>query len=187
FLLSERLAAPLATLARGTRAVAHGDFSQHIPVESRDELGVLTQSFNTMIEQLSEARESAEHHQLELALAKGYLESLLAHLSTGVMSFDADMRLRSANPSASAILGVELDRRPGVPLRELAAEVPELTPLATAITEGFEQAEDAEWERQATIQQGGLEKTILLRGTGLGGSSEGGYVVVFDDITQLIQ
>jgi nitrogen fixation/metabolism regulation signal transduction histidine kinase len=53
FILSEKLAAPLATLARGTRAVAHGDFSQHIPVESRDELGVLTQSFNTMIEQLS--------------------------------------------------------------------------------------------------------------------------------------
>ncbi|MGH8667379.1 MAG: ATP-binding protein [Burkholderiales bacterium] len=187
FLLSEKLAAPLATLAHGTRSVAHGDFSQHIPVESRDELGVLTQSFNTMIEQLSEARESAEHHQLELARAKGYLESLLAHLSTGVMSFDVQMRLRSSNPSAGAILGLELDPLLGVQLADIAQSAAELAPLAGAIADGFAQAKDAEWEGQATLQQGGLEKTILLRGAGLGSDTEGGYVVVFDDITELIQ
>ncbi len=187
FLLSEKLAAPLATLAHGTRAVAHGDFSQHIPVESRDELGVLTQSFNTMIEQLGEARESAEHHQLELARAKSYLESLLAHLSTGVMSFDIQMRLRSSNPSAGAILGLDFDRLLGVRLTDMAHSAAELAPLASTIAEGFAQAKNAEWEGQVSINRGGLEKTILLRGTGLGGDTEGGYVVVFDDITELIQ
>jgi len=48
YLLSERLGAPLRTLARGTRAVAKGDFSQMPSVKSRDELGVLIQSFNRM-------------------------------------------------------------------------------------------------------------------------------------------
>jgi nitrogen fixation/metabolism regulation signal transduction histidine kinase len=187
FILSEKLAAPLATLAHGTRAVAHGDFSQHIPVASRDELGVLTQSFNTMIEQLGEARESAEHHQTELARAKSYLESLLAHLSTGVMSFDTDMRLRSANPSAAAILEVDLDRVLGERLAGGGEDAAELAPLAAAIIEGFEQAPNAEWERQVSIHRGAKEKTILLRGTGLRGDAEGGYVVVFDDITEVIQ
>jgi nitrogen fixation/metabolism regulation signal transduction histidine kinase len=187
FLLSEKLAAPLATLAHGTRAVAHGDFSQHVPVESRDELGVLTQSFNTMIEQLSEARESAEHHQAELGRAKGYLENLLAHLSAGVMSLDSGMRLRSANPSASAILGVDLGGLLEMRLNDIAAAAGALAPLAAAITNGFEKAADAEWEGQVTIGQGGMEKTILLRGTGLGADTEGGYVVVFDDITEVIQ
>jgi nitrogen fixation/metabolism regulation signal transduction histidine kinase len=187
FLLSEKLAAPLATLARGTRAVAHGDFSQHIPVTGRDELGVLTQSFNTMVEQLSEARELAEHHQAQLARAKGYLESLLAHLSTGVMSFDKQMRLRSANPSAGAILQVDLDRMLGMRLADIAAAEETLAPLAQAITEGFARATDAEWERQTTLGQGGMDKTIFLRGTGLGADTEGGYVVVFDDISEVIQ
>ena len=187
FLLSEKLAAPLATLARGTRAVAHGDFSQHIPVAGRDELGVLTQSFNTMVEQLSEARELAEHHQAQLGRAKSYLESLLAHLSTGVMSFDKELRLRSVNPSASAILQVDLGRMLGMRLADIAMAESALAPLAEAIAEGFARATDAEFERQASLGQGGMDKTIFLRGTGLGADTEGGFVVVFDDISEVIQ
>jgi len=187
FMLSDRLAAPLATLARGTRAVAQGDFSQHIPVESRDELGVLTQSFNTMIEQLGEAREVAEHHQAELARAKGYLESLLAHLSTGVMSFDAHLRLRSANPSVAAILHVDPDTLLGAALDQIEAACPALAPLAAAIAAALRKAGTAEWEQQVSINLEGQDKTLLMRGTGLGAYTEGGYVVVFDDITHVIQ
>ncbi len=54
--LSERFAAPLGLLAEGTRAVAQGDFTRRQPVVSRDELGVLTESFNTMTAQLAEAQ-----------------------------------------------------------------------------------------------------------------------------------
>jgi nitrogen fixation/metabolism regulation signal transduction histidine kinase len=186
-ILSERLAAPLATLARGTRAVAQGDFSQHIPVESRDELGVLTQSFNTMIEQLGEVREAAEHHQLELARAKGYLESLLAHLSAGVMSFDAQVRLRSLNPSVAAILRVDLSPLLGAGLQDIAAAHGALAPLAAAIAAGLQKTRSPEWEQQVAISVEGKEKVLLLRGAGLGGAVEGGYVVVFDDITEVIQ
>jgi nitrogen fixation/metabolism regulation signal transduction histidine kinase len=59
FLISERMSAPLEVLAEGTRAVAQGDFSRRQPVKSRDELGVLTQSFNIMTHQLAEARATA--------------------------------------------------------------------------------------------------------------------------------
>jgi len=58
--LSERFAAPLGLLAEGTRAVAQGDFTRRQPVVSRDELGVLTESFNTMTAQLAEAQGRAE-------------------------------------------------------------------------------------------------------------------------------
>src|SRR5690606_15388301 len=47
-LFSERLSAPLGILAAGTRAVAQGDFSQRHPVRTHDELGLLTESFNSM-------------------------------------------------------------------------------------------------------------------------------------------
>ena len=55
FLLSRRLSQPLAVLAEGTQAVARGDFSRRAAVTSRDELGILTQSFNSMTEQLDDA------------------------------------------------------------------------------------------------------------------------------------
>jgi nitrogen fixation/metabolism regulation signal transduction histidine kinase len=187
FLLSERLAVPLATLAQGTRAVAQGDFSQRVPVTSRDELGVLTQSFNTMTAQLAEASLSAARHEAELAAAKAYLESLLAHLSTGVMSFDKHLQLRSVNPSAAVILEASLDPLLGRSLAEIGAAFDSLTPFIAAISGGFGNTPAQEWERQVAINSHAGEKSLLLRGTSLGSSAEDGYVVVFDDISHVIQ
>ena len=97
FLISERLSAPLGMLAEGTRAVAQGDFSRRHPVQSRDELGVLTESFNLMTQQLEEARMTAQRNQQEVESARAYLENILANLSSGVLVFDAGLRMRTAN------------------------------------------------------------------------------------------
>lgn len=187
FLLSERLAAPLATLARGTRTIAQGDFTQRIPVESSDELGVLTESFNAMTTQLAEARESAHRHERQLSDANAYLESLLANLSAGVMSFDRELRLRSANPSARSILQADLDALAGERLHDIAAHDASLLPVTDAIDTALGASGAAEWERQVSVMRGGREKVLLMRGTGLGPGTEGGYVVLFDDITHVIQ
>src|SRR6478672_9331192 len=107
FLLSERLSAPLNVLVEGTRAVAQGDFSQRVADPSRDELGMLTRSFNSMTLQLAEARAQAERKETELAHAKAQLESILVNLSAGVLAFDDEFRLRSANRSAHQILQLD--------------------------------------------------------------------------------
>src|SRR6478752_2127046 len=107
FVMSERLSAPLSFLAEGTRAVAQGDFSQRETVASSDELGVLTQSFNAMRQQLAEARATAERNQAQLTDAHTYVQSILANLSAGVLAFDETLRLRSFNNSASAILNAD--------------------------------------------------------------------------------
>ena len=60
-LLSEKLSAPLGMLAEGTRAIAQGDYSRRHLVQSSDELGVLTESFNLMTQQLEEAQATAQH------------------------------------------------------------------------------------------------------------------------------
>ena len=160
FVLSNRLSAPLSALVEGTRAVAQGDFSRRAAVASRDELGQLTQSFNSMTLQLAEAQSRVERNQAQLAHAKTYLESVLAHLSAGVLTFDATMRLRSANPSAS---------------------------LAQALAEAFTGAAGTEWQRQVERELKDGTQVLLLRATRFGEAENAGLIVVFDDVTHLLQ
>jgi PAS domain S-box-containing protein len=187
FVLSARLSVPLGELVESTRAVASGDFSRRAVVASRDEIGMLTQSFNSMTLQLSEARAAAERHEADLAQAKAYFESVLANLSAGVLAFDEQQRLRSANRSAGNVLGVDF-----APLldRELAhwREVePGLSELARLLEEAWERRGSGEWEQQLERPHRGGTQQLLLRGTRLPVGTNGGRVVVFDDITHLAQ
>lgn len=186
FYLSDHLSAPLSALVEGTRAVAQGDFSRQTSVPSRDELGTLMQSFNSMTLQLSDARALAERNQAEVAHAKRYLESILANLSAGVIALDADLHLRSANPSAAAILRVDCAPLDGCAIDQWAARDGALAPVAASIREGFDRP-GGEWESQLERDTNDGTQVLLLRGTRLSAETGSGYVVVFDDVTHLLQ
>ncbi|GIX29141.1 ATP-binding protein [Pelomicrobium sp. G1] len=187
FILSERLAAPLGLLAEGTRAVAQGDFSRRHPVQSRDEMGILMASFNAMTQQLAEARAEALRKQAEVEGAKAYLESLLANLSSGVVAFDKEGRLRSANRSAARILGVDAEALVGLTYAEIAERFPELAPLVETVAREFAQSQEERWQRQVERPLASGTQVLLARGTRLPEVAASGYVVVFDDVTDLIQ
>ena len=180
FLLSRRLSQPLAVLAEGTQAVARGDFSRRAPVTSRDELGILTQSFNSMTQQLDEARRATEKHRAQLETANAYLENILANLSAGVLVFDASFELRVANRGAAGILREDVSAFIGRALSQWT----ELASFASTVREEFDRHGDGSWQREIELSASGA--VILLRGSALPAAGGGGYVVVFDDITQLI-
>lgn len=187
FLLSDELSAPLIALVEGTRAVAQGDYSRRATVSSRDELGLLMQSFNSMTGQLDDARSLAERNQAEVVQSKAYLESILAHLSAGVLVFDGNMNLRSVNPSASAILGLKSDDLLGLPAGRWSDRDSSLSALGKEITDGFVEAGDTEWERQVERKTQEGDQHLLLRGKRLPRGLESGFVVVFDDVTHVLQ
>ena len=184
---SERLSAPLGILAAGTRAVAQGDFSQRHTVKTHDELGLLTESFNTMTMQLAEARGEAQRNQEQLAAAKAYLESVLGNLSTGVMSFDSENRLRSANLSAEQILGVDVGALIGTHPDEWADREPRLAVVGQIVHEALRLARADVWEQQVELSGAAGRQVLLLRGSQLVAGAESGMVLVFDDITRLLQ
>jgi nitrogen fixation/metabolism regulation signal transduction histidine kinase len=184
---SERLSAPLGILAAGTRAVAQGDFSQRHPVRTHDELGMLTESFNSMTMQLADARADAQRNQAQVASAKAYLESVLGNLSAGVMSFDAELRLRSVNPSAEQILGVNFGQLLGIRPDEWPQREARLDAIGTAVQDALDEARDGARERQMELAGPGGKQVLLLRSSRLAGSAEAGMVLVFDDITRLLQ
>ena len=183
-ILSKRMAQPLLILAEGTQAVAMGDFTPRKTIETPDELGVLTQSFNRMTRQLADARRDTERNREQLEAARGYLESVLANLSTGVLAFDNEFNLRSANRGAITILDDPLDD-------VLAVSLPQWQKhaiFAKAIMDGFvgnPQSSLLPWQRELEIDSAAnVAKTLSVRGSVL--PSAIGYVVVFDDITDMI-
>jgi len=185
FFMARRLSAPLSILAEGTQAVAQGDYSQRRTVKGGDELGVLTQSFNQMTIQLSEAHQETERHRNELESARAYLESILANLSAGVLVFDVDCVLRTLNEGALSILGEALSDELHVHVSAWQ-NFPELGKL---LEEHFTRAGEEDWQGQTEVESlsgEGQVRHLLLRGSRLPAVSGGGFVVVFDDITRLI-
>jgi two-component system, NtrC family, nitrogen regulation sensor histidine kinase NtrY len=185
--LSERFAAPLGLLAEGTRAVAQGDFTRRQPVTSRDELGVLTESFNTMTSQLSEAQQKTEESRRATETTRAYLESILGNLSAGVLAFDDLHRLRIANASAAVILQQPLAELTGRSLDDWGGQLPALAPFAALVAEGFRASRDGHWQKQAELAVANLTRMLLMRGSRLPVTPVAGYVVVFDDVTDLVQ
>ena len=185
--LSEQFSRPLGLLAEGTRAVAQGDFSRRHPVQSRDELGVLTESFNTMTAQLAEAQQKEEENRRAIETTRAYLESVLANLSAGVLAFDNAFRLRTANPSAAVILQQPLAELIGMPLADWGRRMPALAAFADLVAEGFRSGRDGQWQRQAEVSVSNQTRVLLMRGSGLPGEPAPGCVVVFDDVSELVQ
>jgi PAS domain S-box-containing protein len=186
FVLSEKLSAPLSALAESTRAIAKGDYSKLNPVKSRDEFGVLTQSFNTMTRQIAEATEAMERNQRQLENAKVYLESILSNLTSGVITLDEKLCVKTMNAAAAEILGAPAETFHAQRLPDWPREVPSIAPFAEIALRRLAAPGAGEWEEQLEYRRPDGQRTLLLRGTRLP-TGEPGYVLVFDDITHLIQ
>jgi nitrogen fixation/metabolism regulation signal transduction histidine kinase len=183
---SRRFARPVQDLIAGTRAVGKGDFGARLPLPSRDELGFLVQSFNDMTRRLRRAREEANRSQAQVEHARERLAVILARLSTGVVAVDRSFKLRLANESAGAILGVDLAAEAGNELAGLVDRNPRVAQfvreLRTRIDAGRE-----EWREQLELPGEAGRRVLTCTCTPLPGSEEeAGYLLVFDDITALL-
>jgi len=184
FVLSRRLSAPIGLLAEGTREIAAGNYGKQLPAHGKDELGILIQSFNTMSTGLADATQAAERNRARVEAARGRLETILSHLSSGVIALDERFYLGTYNPTAEQILRVELAPLLGQGLDGVETASPALAELSRIIIQQFADAEAAEWQQQIDI--GGVQ-VLLVRGTRLPKGADSGYVVVFDDVTMLLQ
>ena len=188
FYFSRRLVVPIQLLMQGTRAVARGDFATRVPTPTRDEIGFLVHSFNDMTQRLAKASEEARSSQQQVESERRKLEVILARLSTGVVALEPDMRIRTANQAASAILGEDLERHKGESLTELAPSRPLLAQFV-AVASAHLQRSDSEWREQVALRYDGSRRVLMCACTELPTESgvPGGYVIVFDDITALLQ
>jgi nitrogen fixation/metabolism regulation signal transduction histidine kinase len=188
FISIRNIIAPVKELVKGTQAVASGHYDQQLPVMAQDDLGFLVESFNDMTHRIAMARDETKMVGFEVENQRAYLETILANLTAGVISFDALYKIRTANQAAYRIFHIHVNQFIGRTLLELIQSYTELAEPLKSIQRLLEQADDIWQQRIAFLGPNGRQE-LLCRGTPLY-SQEGlrvGAVVVFDDVTDLIQ
>jgi nitrogen fixation/metabolism regulation signal transduction histidine kinase len=188
FILSRRLVAPIQDLVAGTRAVAMGDFDTRLPTPSRDEIGFLVSSFNDMTQRLATASREATLSQALVEAERTNLEVILARLSTGVLALESDLKIRTANQASGSILGVDLENRTGEVIHEVAKGNPLLGQFVDVACVHLDDGE-TEWREQIVLRGESGRRVLTCACTTLPGDDDNaaGYVIVFDDITALLQ
>ncbi len=185
-LFSERLAGPMADLAAATRAVADGDFSVRAAVRGRDELAVLGNAFNTMTEQLAQARSRDAANQQVIAQANLTLENILRNLKAGVLVLTDDFTLLRANAASSVILQARTDDAVGQPLPSPDRRFGALDHFAEILVRAFSQSQDGDWQREQEMMVAGHARSLIIRGTRRELPGGAARIVVFDDITEVL-
>ena len=101
FLLAKTMIDPIEKLTEGAERIAGGDFDESLEVESNDEIGILTNTFNDMASVLHDTLDAVENERSKL-------DALFLHMTDGVVAYDGAQRLMHCNPAAVALL----DRAP---------------------------------------------------------------------------
>ncbi len=162
FLLSKTMVTPIQRLTEGAMRVAKGDFSRKIEVDSQDEIGVLTDTFNEMAGQLRETLDQVENE-------RNKLDTLFLHMTDGVVAFSRKGKLIHANPAAAQMLRRPIDEN--TTYEQLFGELAALDEAMT--TPDCIQKELEENERYMQLLLAPFDR-----------DSRGGVLVVIHDITQ---
>ena len=188
FYWSRVLVEPIGELVEGTKAVAAGQYHKKLVVQQSDDLGLLVASFNRMTERLTVARDTTIINQRIIENQRTYLQTILEHLSSGVLSLDNSLALKTINASASEILQVNMNQFVGKQFMQIGVTHDFLKEFCLAVLNKLKQTSE-EWQMELEVFTPQGRKTIVCKSVKLPSEeeSQSGYVIVFDDVTTLLQ
>ncbi len=188
FLYSQKLTEPIRNLLSVTEAVSSGNLYKKLPVSNKDDFSLLARSFNTMTSHLALARKESESSQQQMQQQRDYLNIVLDHISSGVITIDETGIIRRINAAAEQVLQASLKHYTGQSCEQMCHKVESLKPLFVAIQPYFE-SNEKEWQLELNLPLGSGYQTLVCRGAmlpSLNNDSQG-HVLVIDDITEVIQ
>jgi PAS domain S-box-containing protein len=122
FYFSQLLVKPIRQLLRATKKVAEGDFSQVVPLKSKDEIGELAESFNRMVASLEQGRTQLQQSAQELRGTKETLENIVQSSVDAIVATDPKGRITFANRSMQELIlgrAGQKEKLIGVPMARL--------------------------------------------------------------------
>ena len=164
YLLSKTLVGPIEKVTQGAERLADGDFGNKLPVESPDEIGILTGTFNHMADVLQDSLNAVENE-------RNKLDTLFLHMTDGVAAFDHAGALIHCNPAATQLLQRSIP--PEATYGELFGSVYPFSQLLALQRPNYADAE---------LLVG--EKTLELYFAPFSDKASGGVLVVLHDETE---
>ena len=179
-LLANQIARPLGSLIVAAERVRVGDLDARVPERAADdEISGLSRAFNRMTDQLASQRTELMAAYGQIDERRRFTESVLSGVSAGVIGLDSEQRIELPNRAASDLLGTDLL---AAVARKMFEVVPEFAPLLNAAARQTERAQTGEIQ----LDHAGRRRTLLVRiATESRAGTLDGYVVTFDDITEL--
>ncbi len=168
FILSKTMVTPLQSLTAAAERVSAGDFGEKIQVRAKDEIGILTNTFNDMSLRLQSMMEDIENERNKLS-------TVFLHMTDGVVAFSKEGSLIHANPAAERFLDRRLDAEAGLPAyEETFGKLFSFEEISALQSPDF---------RSAALSINGRELEIYVAPFS-GTAAVGGILAVIHDVTQ---
>ena len=170
FLISQGITKPIAEMKKQTEKIAEGNYTGEVKIYSDDELGQLGQAINDLSFKIKEAQENSESERQRL-------DSVLRHMSDGVIATDRRGRIVIMNTAALDILNLKSEKVIGIPLLSIL-------PLDEKVT--FRELLETQHERLIHLEEDGedsivqCEFSVIQRESGF----ISGLVCVLTDVTE---
>lgn len=180
-IFANRISAPISSLAGAAERVGTGDLSVRIEEDAHsDEVGLLGRTFNRMTRQLERQHLDLVEVNRKLADRRNFIETVLSGVSAGVVGLDARGRINVANRSASTLLARDLGKEIGTEFGTIVPEVGGM--IASARRYGKRRMEG-----EISLHEENRDRRLFVCLTSeMQGGAHAGFVVTFDDITELI-
>ncbi len=190
--ISRGITEPLEQLVLATRRVTEGDLEFEMERSSRDEMGLLVDSFNKMTNNLSasnkklaETYAALQRSSQESEQRRRYTEIILQNVSAGVISLDEHGKITTINRFAEKLLNIDKSLFLGLNYNDV------LPSYQAKIVDGFidelHETEKKSVEQHIKLNVLGKNYSLLINFTQLE-DEEGksvGFVLVFDNLTKL--
>jgi two-component system, NtrC family, nitrogen regulation sensor histidine kinase NtrY len=178
---ADRLVGPIVRLLGAAREVAQGDFNAKVSViDGPGDLMTLAQTFNMMTDQVRLHRDQLVKTNTQLDDRRRFTEAMLSGVSAGVIGIDSDHRISLVNRSALMLLAKPEQDLQGQALVNVLPDMAAIYEAALAKPSGAA-------EGQIDMNINGQDVSFIVRiTTERADAAEHGYVLTFDDITQLV-
>jgi two-component system nitrogen regulation sensor histidine kinase NtrY len=177
---------PIQSLAQATEQVAAGNLDINVDLNQKDEIGLLVNSFNHMVKELKEGKESLHSAYIESDRRRLFMENILDNINSGVIMLDTAGNVLMINGAASSILNIHPDAALNKHYKDLMSMI-KSEGLQNLIKE-IEGREFRWIEREVKIAAGDRKAILKVFIKGLKDSQQYiGLLVVFDDITDIIK
>jgi two-component system nitrogen regulation sensor histidine kinase NtrY len=177
---------PIQSLAQATEQVAAGNLDVNVDLNQKDEIGLLVNSFNHMVKELKEGKESLQSAYIESDRRRLFTENILDNINSGVIMLDTDGKILMINGAACSILSIESEAVIYKTYKELMSMIK--SEELENLVKGIEGREFRWIDKEVKVTIGNRKAILRVFIKGLKDSQKYiGLLVVFDDLTDIIK